>query len=52
MICGLICRAYGTMGIPEICFIDPQDGAYYRYEERQLLRNESSPTPPTATSSI
>ena len=29
------------MGIPEIWVIDPQDGAYYRYEERQLLRNDS-----------
>jgi Uma2 family endonuclease len=32
---------YRTMGIPEIWVIDPQDGAYYRYEERQLLRNDS-----------
>jgi Uma2 family endonuclease len=32
---------YRTMGIPEIWVIDPQDGAYYRYEERQLLRGDS-----------
>jgi Uma2 family endonuclease len=32
---------YRTMGIPEIWVIDPQDGAYYRYEERQLLRKDS-----------
>jgi Uma2 family endonuclease len=32
---------YRTMGIPEIWVIDPQDGAYYRYEERQLLRRDS-----------
>jgi Uma2 family endonuclease len=32
---------YRTMGIPEIWVIDPQDGTYYRYEERQLLRNDS-----------
>jgi Uma2 family endonuclease len=32
---------YRTMGIPEIWVIDPQDGAYYRYEQRQLLRNDS-----------
>ena len=29
------------MGIPEIWVIDPQDGAYYRYEELQLLRRDS-----------
>jgi Uma2 family endonuclease len=32
---------YRTMGIPEIRVIDPQDGTYYRYEERQLLRSDS-----------
>jgi Uma2 family endonuclease len=32
---------YRTMGIPEIWVIDPQDGAYYRYEERELLRRDS-----------
>jgi Uma2 family endonuclease len=32
---------YRTMGIAEIWVIDPQDGAYYRYEDRQLLRNDS-----------
>jgi Uma2 family endonuclease len=32
---------YRTMGIPEIWVIDPQDATYYRYQERQLLRNES-----------
>jgi hypothetical protein len=29
------------MGIPEIWVIDPQDSAYYRYEERQFLRKDS-----------
>jgi Uma2 family endonuclease len=32
---------YRTMGIPEIWVIDPQDGTYSRYEERQLLRKDS-----------
>ena len=32
---------YRTMGIPKIWVIDPQDGAYYRYEERQLLSKDS-----------
>jgi Uma2 family endonuclease len=32
---------YRIMGIPEIWVIDPQDGAYYRYEGRQLLRKDS-----------
>ncbi len=32
---------YRTMGIQEIWIVDPQDGAYYRYEERQLLRKDS-----------
>ena len=32
---------YITMGIPEVWVIDPQDGAYYRYEDRQLLRRDS-----------
>jgi len=32
---------YRTMGIQEIWVIDPQDGTYYRYEERQLLRKNS-----------
>jgi Uma2 family endonuclease len=32
---------YRIMGIPEIWVIDPQDGAYYRYEDRQLLRRDS-----------
>jgi Uma2 family endonuclease len=32
---------YKTMGIPENWVIDPQDGAFYRYEDRQLLRNDS-----------
>jgi len=32
---------YVAMGIPEIWVIDPQDGTYYRYQERQLLRNDS-----------
>lgn len=32
---------YRTMGIPEVWVIDPQDGTYYRYEDRQLLRRDS-----------
>jgi Uma2 family endonuclease len=32
---------YQTMGILEIWVIDPQDSAYYRYEERQLLRKNA-----------
>jgi Uma2 family endonuclease len=32
---------YSTMGIPEIWVIDPQDGASYRNQDRQLLRNDS-----------
>jgi Uma2 family endonuclease len=32
---------YRSMAIPEIWVIDPQDSAYYRYEERQLLRKDS-----------
>ena len=32
---------YHAMGIAEIWVIDPQDSSYYRYEDRQLLRNET-----------
>jgi Uma2 family endonuclease len=32
---------YRTVGIPEVWVIDPQDGAYHRYEDRQLLRRDS-----------
>jgi len=32
---------YRAMGIPEIWVIDPQDGTFYRYEDLQLLRNDS-----------
>jgi Uma2 family endonuclease len=32
---------YKAMGIPEIWVIDPQDGTFYRYENLQLVRNES-----------
>jgi Uma2 family endonuclease len=31
---------YAMMGIAEIWVIDPQDATYYRYQERQLLRND------------
>jgi Uma2 family endonuclease len=32
---------YRTMGILEIWVIDPLDSTYYRYENRQLLRNDA-----------
>ena len=32
---------YRIMGIPEIWLIDPQDSTFYRYEDLQLLRNDS-----------
>ena len=32
---------YKTMGIAEIWVIDPQDSTFYRYENLQLVRNES-----------
>ena len=32
---------YHAMGIPEIWVIDPQDSAFYRYQDRQLTLNES-----------
>jgi Uma2 family endonuclease len=32
---------YRAMGIAEIWVIDPQDSSFYRYEDRQLTRNES-----------
>jgi Uma2 family endonuclease len=32
---------YRAMGIPEIWVIDPQDNTFYRYEDLQLLRNDS-----------
>jgi Uma2 family endonuclease len=32
---------YRAMGIPEIWVIDPQDSTFYRYENLQLLRNET-----------
>jgi Uma2 family endonuclease len=32
---------YRVMGIAEIRVIDPQDSTYYRYEEGQLLRNDT-----------
>ncbi len=32
---------YRAMGIAEIWVIDPQDSCFYRYEDRQLTRNES-----------
>jgi Uma2 family endonuclease len=32
---------YRAMGIAEIWVIDPQDSSFYRYENRQLTRNES-----------
>jgi Uma2 family endonuclease len=32
---------YRAMGIPEIWVIDPQDSTFYRYEDLQLLRNDS-----------
>ncbi len=32
---------YHAMGIPEIWVIDPQDSTFYRYEDLQLLRNDT-----------
>jgi Uma2 family endonuclease len=32
---------YRVMGIAEIWVIDPQDSTYYRYEDGQLLRNDT-----------
>ena len=32
---------YRVMGIEEIRVIDPQDSAFYRYEDGQLLRNDT-----------
>jgi Uma2 family endonuclease len=32
---------YRAMGIPEIWVIDPQDSTFYRYENLQLLRNDT-----------
>jgi Uma2 family endonuclease len=32
---------YRIMGIEEIRVIDPQDSAFYRYEDGQLLRNDT-----------
>ncbi len=32
---------YRAMGIPEIWVIDPQDSTFYRYEDLQLLRNDT-----------
>jgi Uma2 family endonuclease len=32
---------YRAMGVPEIWIIDPQDGISYRYQEQQLLRNNT-----------
>jgi Uma2 family endonuclease len=32
---------YRKMGIEEIRVIDPQDSAFYRYEDGQLLRNDT-----------
>ncbi len=29
------------MGIPEVWVIDPQDGTYPRYQDRQLVRSDS-----------
>jgi Uma2 family endonuclease len=36
---------YRTMGIPEIWVIDPEDGSYSRYEDRQLTRRDSFSEP-------
>jgi Uma2 family endonuclease len=32
---------YRAMGIPEIWVIDPQDSTFYRYQDLQLVRNDS-----------
>jgi Uma2 family endonuclease len=34
-------KDYEAMGILEIWVIDPQDSTFYRYEDLQLLRNDT-----------
>ena len=34
-------KTTAIMGIAEIRVIDPQDNTYYRYEDEQLLRNDT-----------
>ncbi len=36
---------YVAMGIPEIWVIDPEEGSFLRYEDRQLLRREDFDLP-------
>jgi Uma2 family endonuclease len=36
---------YRLMGIPEIRVIDPQDGAFYRWDGQQLLRDDAFAIP-------
>jgi Uma2 family endonuclease len=31
---------YAAMGIPQIWVVDPEDGSFSRYEEKQLIRRE------------
>jgi Uma2 family endonuclease len=36
---------YASMGITQIWVIDPQDGSFARYQDKQLLRNETFAEP-------
>ncbi len=36
---------FAAMGISQIWVVDPQDGTFYRYDERQLLRAETFSLP-------
>jgi Uma2 family endonuclease len=36
---------YAAMGIPQIWVVDPQDGTFYRYDPKQLLRADTFSLP-------
>jgi Uma2 family endonuclease len=36
---------YAAMGIPQIWVVDPDDGSFSRYQDRQLLRSETFAEP-------
>ena len=33
-------KDYAAMGIPQIWVVDPEDGSFSRYEDKQLVRRE------------